>query len=452
MNNYTFYIRLTRFLFPLTITLIVVELGGQAISSGLARVPQATETLAAYGVGWSLVVLFSSPLTHARALGLVLGDSLSSQQKVRQFVVLVALCAMGLLGLLTVPPISGVVIEQWHNISTELGNTVRTCIFWLIPVPLLKGLAAYYTGLLIRHRRTDIVSYANVTSIISGIVVVVLLLPTSFIQEQPIWLPILTTYVNLLTELSIVFIGNWQIQQSTRARRTIDDTVSVADPPLKFAAIIRFFWPLAFVILSQEFSRPLINVYIASRSAGPEALAVLTIVYVLGQFPYRWLNDIRSLATAFQAEANHMYYIVRFAIGCACVSLLMMLILFWTPVRDFILLTLMGLEPALAEQCRIPLMIFAGFSPVVALRAYSQGIVLVEKRTHILALAAPPRLTMVWLTLILLPFVGVSGATLGIAALFAGFVIEALTLWWGVRGYQWFRSRYLPVPTPSSLE
>lgn len=98
---------------------------------------------------------------------------------------------------------------------------------------------------------------------------------------------------------------------------------------------------------------------------------------------------------------------------------------------------------------RVPLMIFAGFPAVVTLRAYAQGIAFIEKRTHILALGAPPRLAATWLALMILPYFSIEGAALGVAALFAGFFVEAPTLWWGVRGHQWLKTRRIAWATSS---
>ena len=435
------YIRYAQFLLPLAITLVAVEMGGQVLSAGMARVPRATETLAAYGIAWALVTLFSSPLTHAKTVGMVLVNDEVSQRKALTFVVLTALLLMAGLALLALTPISFWVIEELHDIDSTLGDAVRKVLVWLIPLPLLKGMALLYTGQLIRIRRTVLVSAANIASISAGIVLIFLLLPLPFVQANPIWLPILAIHINSWVELAIVF---WGYHHYKEDKPTIDGGAvgvgaTTGTSTLTFADIFHFFWPLALVIFFQEGSRPLINIYIAQATEGPEALAILTVVYALGQFPYRWLNDVRNLHTAFQDEPNNLYYVRRFAVGCGFVSLAMMLVLFWTPVRTVLLQTLMGLDADFAQRCHAPLMTFTLFSPVVTLRSYAQGIAFLEKRTQILAISAPTRLGAIWLTLVGLPIAGVHGPTLGIAALAAGFAVESVTIWWGVRGRQWFK-------------
>lgn len=413
---------------------------GASFERSMARLPNATEVLAVYGLAWGLVIFVSSPLYHARSIGLVLVDDPASRRKVRRFIILLALA----LASLSATPLGDWIIEDLHRVDRSFGSMVRTTLLWLIPIPFIRGLAIFYAGLLIRVRRTDIVSYASIISTGAGISLVFLLLPTPFIQENPIWLPILTIHASTVTEFCIAFIGYHRFGRPLLARMTRSSNINVnhdRGSRLKWAQIVRFFWPLAVIILAQEASRPLINVYIARGSNGTEALAVLTVAYVLGQFPYRWLNDIRNIASAFQDEPDSLRHLWRFALACGGVSLCMMLILFWTPIRDYILQTLMTLDADFAARCRVPLMLYAFFSPIVIVRAYYQGTALIEKRTHIMAACAPFRFGAIWLTLITLPIFAIQGATLGVAALTAGFFIEAICLWWGVRG-----RRLYPIP------
>src|SRR5690606_33184609 len=98
--------------------------------------------------------------------------------------------------------------------------------------------------------------------------------------------------------------------------------------------------------------------------------------------------------------------------------------------------------PDLAALAPVPLRLFARFSIAVTARAYFHRIGLAERRTQALAPSAPARSTAVACTLILLPLVRVTGATLAVAALLAGFLIEALVVWWGVRGRLLWRARF----------
>lgn len=442
------YRRLLRFILPLAVTSIVVELGSQVLNGGMARAPQATQTLAAYGLAWGMVLFLASPLGQSRELGLALVVDRTTLATVRRFVVLCGLVLMVGLVSLALTPLGDWVIEGLHGIDPELGAVVRTALLWLAPYPPVKGLALFQAGLLLRVRRTEVVSYATLTNLAVSILAVFVLVGLPWVHRAPIRLPVAVTYVGLGVELTILTAGvlryvPWAKQESAPP--------DLPMPRLTTGAIVRFFWPLALIMIIQELSRPLINLFVARGPDPTAALAILAIAYTLGRIPYGWLNEIRNLATAFRDEPGSRDIIRRFAIGCALVSFAMMVTLFWTPLRQVILEDWIGVPPDLATQARVPLMFFAGFSAVVTARAYYHGIGLVERRTRSLAPSAPARLAAILTALVVLPWVGVTGATLGIAALLSGFGLEAAVVWWGVRGRQWlFRRDKSPARTPGA--
>ena len=430
------YGRLLRFILPLVITSIVMELGSQVLNGGMARVPEATTTLAAFGLGWGLILFLSAPLVQSRELGLMLVNDHATLAAVRRFIILAGCTLMVALASLTLTPVGDWVIEGLHGVDASLGATVRTALFWLIPYPLLKGLSYFHAGLLLRVRHTAVVSYATLSNLTVSILMVFALVTLPWIHAQPIRLPIVVTYGGLLVELAIIL---WGVVRYVRPTLPVQDAAGT--PPPSMLTIVRFFWPLALIMLTQELSRPMINLFVARGPDATNALAILAVLYTLGRMPYGWLNDIRNLGPAFRDEADSRYFIQRFAVGCGLVSLAMMGIFFWTPLRDVILLNWIGVPPHLALLAVVPLHLFAGFSIAVTARAYFHGIALVEHRTRALAPSAPARLLAILATLIVLPVSGVAGATMGVAALLAGFSIEALVVWWGVRGHDWLRHR-----------
>ncbi len=191
-------------------------------------------------------------------------------------------------------------------------------------------------------------------------------------------------------------------------------------------------------MLIQELSRPLINLFVARGPDATAALAILAVLYTLGRIPYGWLNEIRNLAPSFREEAGSERYIRRFAVACSFISFGMMLLMFWSPLRDTILEQLIGVDAGLAARARVPLLIFSSYSLIVAARAYFHGIGLRERRTQAMAPSAIARVIAILVALVVLPLFGVYGATLGIAALTAGFMAETVAVWWGVQGRQTF--------------
>ena len=419
------YLRFIRFLFPLVLTILAAEFGGQVLNGGMARMPQATATLASYGLAWGLVSFLSSPLLQIRQVGLVLVDSLPTLRKVRWVTLVSGLALAGVLALLALSPLGVWVIEVLHGLEHPLSTVAREVLLWLVPVPILSGLLRLYSGTLLRARRTDVVSAAALVAIGARIGAVFALLPAAFVQAKPIWLPLGVTYAGTLVELAVTVWGY---------RRFVRRDLPEAGKVLSYRYVLTFFWPLALIMAVQGLSRPLINLFVSRRPDGAAALAVLTIVYALGHLPYGWLNDMRSLPTAFKEEKDSLIRVRRFALACGLAVFASMLALYWTPLSATILRAWIGVDDVLAARARVPLMIFAFFPLVVMVRAYLHGVGLLEHRTRALAPSGPVRIGAILVALILLSATPAYGATVGVAALLSGFVLETVAVWWGVRG------------------
>ena len=418
------YLRLSSFLFPLVLTIVIQEFGGQFLSAGMARLPNATDSLAAYGLAWGLVVLLLAPLAQTMQMSLVLAANRPDFGKAVRFVLATGLLLMALQISLVVTPGGHWIIDDLHRIGPALGDLVRDVLLWTVPVIPVKGISWLMAGQLIRVKRTAFISYATGTSIGVGIGLVFALLPLAAIRSNPIWLPIIAALGMAVTESVVLAVG---------FRRYVRLEEGEAGAGLDYREILNFVWPLALTVVIQEFSRPLINLFIARQSDGALALAVLAVVYSLGQWPYRWQNEMKNLPAAFHREDPEMVTIRRFMLLCGLLSISISLTLFWTPVRDLLLMGLIGVEPAFASQAYLPLQLFVAFSPVVAFRTWLHGLAYWKRRTRAMAPSGPMRLLSILLALVLLPLTGLHGATLGVAALLAGFTGETVTVWWGMR-------------------
>ena len=417
------YAQLTRFILPLVLTALVQELSGQFLNGGMARMPRATETLAAFGLAFGIASLLSGILTQARQLSLVLVEHQQGYRTVFRFGIIAGIALSAVLALCALTPLGGWLIGDLHGIDPALTDVVLLAFLWLIPYPFLRGLTRIYIGTLLRIRRSEIPAYGTTAGISLSILTVFALLPVDFVQRDPILLPVLATYAGVLTELAVVIWGH-----SRHVRFPPQDDA----PSLEMAYVVRFFWPLALIMAVQSGTRPLINIFVARAADGTEALAVLTIVYTLGHIPYGWLNEVRNLPTAFR-EANNLAKIRRFIFGCGAFSFVWMAAIVWTPAADYILQTWVGISPELAVHCLIPLSIFSGFPIVVSLRSYIHGIGLLQHRTQTMAPSAPSRVATVILVLSALSDTDLHGATRATIALLSGHTVETLVVWWSIR-------------------
>ena len=414
--------QLTRFMLPLVLTALVQELSGQFLNGGMARMPRATETLAAFGLAIGIAGLLSGIMQQARQLGLVLVEHDQGFHAVFRVGLAIGLALSGVLALLALTPLGAWLIGDVHGVDPALTEVVLLAFLWLIPHPLIRGMTRIYTGTLLRIHRSDIPAYGTVSGIGLSILTVFVLLPLDFVRADPILLPVLATYAGTLAEFAFVVWGHY---------RHVRFPARGDAAPLAMSYVLRFFWPLALIMAVQSGTRPLINVFVARAADGTEALAVLTVVYALGHIPYGWLNEVRNLPTAFR-EHDDLPKVRRFIFACGLFSFTWMAALVWTPAADHILLSWIGIEPELVAHCGVPLIIFSGFPIVVSLRSYIHGIGLLQHRTKAMAPSAPSRVATVVFMLTLLSGFDLHGATRATIALLSGHTVETLVVWWSI--------------------
>lgn len=401
----------------------------QFLAGGIARGLRPTETLAAFALAWGLADMLASPMSQVRQLGLVLVNTPRQALQVLRFVSVCGIALAAVLAFLAWSSTGRFVIERWHDASPHLADVVRFALLWLIPYPLLESWNRWLAGLLMRVRRTDIVSAGMFGGIGAGVLTVLVAVSLPVVQEQPIALPLLVTYVSLATNLSILLIGNWLIVRPRLRSAPGEDHTD-----LSVSYVAAFFWPLALTMAIQGLSRPAINLFVSRGPSGEEALAALAVIYSLAHLPYGWLNELRSLPAAFaEFGSTGQRHVRRFSLGCGLLSFGAMAAAFLWPVpRDMLLLDVLALPPAVAERCHGGLALFCFFPLAVAVRSYMHGVALKERRTASLAPSAPARIGAILLILLCIPVDWVQGATLGVAALLSGFVLEAFVAWWFV--------------------
>lgn len=430
------------FLLPLVITELIYELGIQVINGGIARVPRPTETLAAYGIAWGLTSFLTGTVSQTRQMSMVLVRDRATFHTVFRCVAGFGGVHFLILACLAFTPVGLWVIDELHAVDPVLGGTVRSALGLLLPIPLIVGITRFLSGLLLRIRRTDLVSYAMMAGISMSVVSVFLFLPTPTVQADPILLPVAATYLGVLTELAVIIYGYRRFVRRSLRRGGSAEGEGVAgqdatgEPvtrrrhPLTAAYVLRFYWPLAVTIGIQALSRPIINLFVARGTDGTESLAVLTIVYALAHLPYGWLNELKNLPPAFQRQDPDGRIIRRFTAVCGLISFGTMVLMFWTPVRFFLLETLIGVDHDFAVRCTVPLIIFSFFPLAVTIRSYLHGIALRDHRTGAIAPSGPARAGAIVIVVNVLALFDLHGAIRGVAALYSGFVTETIVVRW----------------------
>jgi len=424
---------------PLAATWIMMGVEAPFLAAVIARHPEATYNLAAYGVAYAFAILTEAPVIMLMSAANALVQDGHSYRRMRNFARVLNAAGTLLILLVVVPPVFHLVMVDIIDLPKEVADLTYGALWLLLPWPSAIGYRRFHQGVLIRAGRTRLVAYGTVVrvSTMAGTAVLAYLL----LPIPGAWVGGIALSAGVVAESATV-----RVMAASTVRRLLaqmDDPSHTPDP-LTYRDIVGFYYPLALTSFIGLTVQPMLTFFMG-RSAYPvESLAVFPVVQGLS-FLFRSVGlAYQDAVIALMGERHrHLPELGRFTVTLGLSASAALALVAFTPLAHVWFQDISGLTPQLASLAVLPARVIAPLPALTVLLSLQRGILVNVRRTRPITVATSIEVVGIALCFATLGWgFGVVGAT----AAFVAFVVGRF----GANIFLTFRCRQTVVATAAS--
>ena len=276
------YREIALFFFPLLLNVQLMSISHTIINGALARLDDYVTALAGISVALIVHLFIASPSYQNHTITIAMVRGRKSMIGVLIFIALVAFYVATMLLLIAFTPFGDLVLIKLLGTPQDIADEARKALYLLAFLPFFTGIRGFSQGLLIRARKTSLVSFAT------GIRVAALF---AYLSIGNLWfagaqLGAFALVSCVITETLTISWLAWKTHVPFTGEAMEKNT----------RQIIRYAFPLAYSSCLQQTIPLLISSIIGRLSDGPLALAAFGIIR---GFLFLLAGPMRNLQQAY---------------------------------------------------------------------------------------------------------------------------------------------------------
>jgi len=417
--------RILRLWAPLEAAWLLMAVEGPFLAAILARLPEATTNLAAFGVACGFAWLFESPIILIMSAATALVENRDSLHKLRRFTyTLNGAVTLGL-AVFVCPPVFFLVTDGIMGLPPQVTRLAHPACVLLLPWPSAIGYRRFYQGILVRSGLTRRIMYGTVLRLSTMGGIAVLLAAVTGLPGAMVGTAALSAGVVVEAAAS-----RFWARQAVRRLLATGPSPEYQATPLSYRAIGRFYLPLALTSILAVGVNPMIAFFLGRSRMPLESLAVMPVVNgLIFAFNTAGLTFQEVAITLFNRDRSSYRALRRFAGVLAVVTCSGLALLVFTPLLKVWLESIAGLAPDLARFARLPLRIIVLLPATTAVACFLRALLVVERTTRPITWATGVEVAGIAGTLFALTqLCGWVGAVAAVAAMVAGRLAAMLYL------------------------
>lgn len=318
------------------------------INAGLARLEDAVVALAGFSVAMVLHLFVASPSYQNHTITIAMVRGRKSLRATILFVIIIAIWVSILLALLAFSPVGTFILDRVLGVAPEVARSAREALAFLVFLPFITGMRGLCQGLVIRARRTGLVSFATAVRIV--MLFAYLWLGQHWFSGTQVGAFALLGCVG--TETLVIAFFAWRVRLPASTEEEKD-----------LMQILRYGLPLAYSSGLQQTVPLLINAIISRLPDGTLALAAFGIIRA---FLFLLAGPMRNLQQAYLtlvSKKEDNLQLVRFFLKTSFGMAIIMLLITW-PMQELVLGKIMGLDQEMRDYIAWP-MTFCALFPLL---------------------------------------------------------------------------------------
>lgn len=374
------------FWIPLAATWLMMAAEGPFLAAVIARLPDPTFNLAAFGVSFAFGILVEAPVIMLMSAATALASGWMAYRRLRNFAWGLNAFSTVLLLLLLFPPVYSLVMDRVVGLPPQVSELTRGALWILLPWPAAIGYRRFVQGVLIRSGRTRLVAYGTVLRLVAMVGTALgLFLATDW---PGAWVGAAALSVGVMAEAAAARVMAIPVIRALRAgaEGAAGEVQGVAAPA--YGEILRFYYPLALTSLIGLTVQPMLTFFMGRAPSPLESLAVFPVVHALS-FIFRSLGlSFQEAAIALMGEEHeHAREVGRFALVLGLGSSLALGLVAFTPLADVWFVKVSGLTPELAAFAVWPARILTPLPALSVLLSYQRAVLVLSRRTRPITVA-----------------------------------------------------------------
>ena len=364
------------FWLPLAGTWLMMAAEGPYLAAIIARLPDATVNLAAFGVAFAFAIIIESPVFMLMSAATALVEDAASYRALRRFAYRLAAAVTAAQIVLLLPPVFGALAHALR-LPDDVASLTHGALVLLLPWPGAIAYRRFRQGILIRHGQTRRVASGTVIRLLA-------MSATAFVAFRAASLP--GVHVGALA-LSAGVVAE-ALASRFMTRTLVSELLGRPRPPgrmgpLRPAALAGFYAPLGLTTFVALSAQPIVTFFMGQARFPVESLAVLPVIHGL-TFVFRalGLSYLEVVIALLGRRREHFERLRDFACLLAVGATGGLMVIAFTPLAHVWFHTVSGLSLALTGFALLPIRILAVFPALSVILHVERALLVHARRTR----------------------------------------------------------------------